>query len=533
VRINPSTFVEGIALRVRFHTVESHDLVVVGAITTAPAVSMSDCTCLPGYTSPDDGRCAPCANSYHKNWTGTGACTPCPAEAVTAADASNALSSCFCLTGYSGDAASGEDCRACPAGSYKDFAGRGDCLPCDAGTYSNWTGAGVCALCPGGTYASAPGTVNCTRCHQHSFSPDGSDNITHCDCLAGYYKGADSCSGEISGMVQRVCVPVCAACPMGTYKNLPGSGDVSECLLCGAGTYKEIEGPGVCLECSAGTYSSALGAAENPCLTCPPGTYSSAGSESCAACPANSISAPGSVTVTACTCAMGHTGADGAPCTTCQPGTYKNGTGPGECLPCELGTSSIVGAGSCTPCPEGTYASNPGTANCTRCPEDWFSPEGSDNINDCGCTAGYYQGADSCSGEIAGMIQEQWIFRYYWDDWGAIAGLGDYWTYAREVRFWTVSLTASVETIDYADAGYSGVEGFRAVHGSSFPYEYFIGDFSGNLHVVQAGTYTFATTSDDGSHLWINGGRIVDNGGLHGSTTVRGSVYLGAGKPKR
>ena len=38
----------------------------------------------------------------------------------------------------------------------------------------------------------------------------------------------------------------------------------------------------------------------------------------------------------------------------------------------------------------------------------------------------------------------------------------------------------------------------------------------GNFDVPEAGDYTFFTTSDDGSRLYVNGAVIVDNWGLHG-----------------
>ncbi len=53
--------------------------------------------------------------------------------------------------------------------------------------------------------------------------------------------------------------------------------------------------------------------------------------------------------------------------------------------------------------------------------------------------------------------------------------------------------------------------------------------FSTCLRVPETGSYTFATTSDDGSQLFVDGGLVVDNDGLHGSTTVTGSVNLSAG----
>jgi hypothetical protein len=40
-------------------------------------------------------------------------------------------------------------------------------------------------------------------------------------------------------------------------------------------------------------------------------------------------------------------------------------------------------------------------------------------------------------------------------------------------------------------------------------------DFTGFVTVPKAGRYTFFTASDDGSHLWIDGRMVVDNGGMH------------------
>lgn len=53
--------------------------------------------------------------------------------------------------------------------------------------------------------------------------------------------------------------------------------------------------------------------------------------------------------------------------------------------------------------------------------------------------------------------------------------------------------------------------------------------FTSELTVTSAGTYTFGTTSDDGSKLFIDGVEIVDNDGLHGSVTQTGSVALTEG----
>lgn len=53
--------------------------------------------------------------------------------------------------------------------------------------------------------------------------------------------------------------------------------------------------------------------------------------------------------------------------------------------------------------------------------------------------------------------------------------------------------------------------------------------FETTLTVTDGGTYTFTTTSDDGSKLLINGVEIVDNDGLHGAVTENGSTFLAPG----
>jgi len=51
----------------------------------------------------------------------------------------------------------------------------------------------------------------------------------------------------------------------------------------------------------------------------------------------------------------------------------------------------------------------------------------------------------------------------------------------------------------------------------------------GYLAVPRAGSYRFATTSDDGSWLYVDGRLVVDNGGTHGSVTRSGQTVLERG----
>ncbi|NOG61597.1 MAG: DUF4347 domain-containing protein, partial [Proteobacteria bacterium] len=54
--------------------------------------------------------------------------------------------------------------------------------------------------------------------------------------------------------------------------------------------------------------------------------------------------------------------------------------------------------------------------------------------------------------------------------------------------------------------------------------------YSGYITITTAGTYNFRTTSDDGSKLFIDGTELVDNDGLHASTTVTSAgTFLTAG----
>ncbi len=54
--------------------------------------------------------------------------------------------------------------------------------------------------------------------------------------------------------------------------------------------------------------------------------------------------------------------------------------------------------------------------------------------------------------------------------------------------------------------------------------------FDGQITITQGGQYTFFTTSDDGSKLYIDDLTVVDNDGLHGAQECQGIVALSAGQ---
>jgi len=51
----------------------------------------------------------------------------------------------------------------------------------------------------------------------------------------------------------------------------------------------------------------------------------------------------------------------------------------------------------------------------------------------------------------------------------------------------------------------------------------------GKIAIPREGEYRFATRSDDGSFVWVDGQLVVDNGGSHGSQRREGSIYLTQG----
>ncbi len=54
--------------------------------------------------------------------------------------------------------------------------------------------------------------------------------------------------------------------------------------------------------------------------------------------------------------------------------------------------------------------------------------------------------------------------------------------------------------------------------------------FTSELSITTGGTYTFETSSDDGSKVFLNGVEVVDNDGLHATSTASGTITLPPGE---
>lgn len=68
---------------------------------------------------------------------------------------------------------------------------------------------------------------------------------------------------------------------------------------------------------------------------------------------------------------------------------------------------------------------------------------------------------------------------------------------------------------------------FEAWYGR--PPASFSATWAGSIFTAHSGRYTFATESDDGSWLYVDGRLVVDNGGGHAAKLVRGAVDLDRG----
>ena len=298
-------------------------------------------------------------------------CVQCPPNSVAPAGSAGPAS-CACALGYFRD----------PTGA---------CVACPAGTFKNHTGDGSCISCPAGGLSAPAGSVSANACQV---------------CAPGLT--------NVSG--------ACEACSDGTYKAV---GANLTCSACGAGTVSSADRT-QCI-CAAGYFGPGGG----PCAPCAAGTYNELpGATACTSCPANSTSAAGAGSVANCECVAGYQGVlrrgpacCDCGCSACTVGTYKAGIGPGPCVACPSGTTTLsaasaggascvpeCGPGSfrnfssatagCAPCIAGTYKTSAGSDPCTACADPHStSPANAVSAAACTCVAGYYPsaGAGACA----------------------------------------------------------------------------------------------------------------------------------------
>ena len=77
------------------------------------------------------------------------------------------------------------------------------------------------------------------------------------------------------------------------------------------------------------------------------------------------------------------------------------------------------------------------------------------------------------------------------------------------------------ERVEFADSMWTDIDGSLA--------EDFAAELEGALEVAVAGEYKLHLTSDDGSRLWLDGEKEIENGGTHGARTRSTTLWLSAG----
>jgi hypothetical protein len=302
---------------------------------------------------------------------------------------------CVCDVGLS---MSDRGCALCHPGSYKDSVGSDRCTSCPYSKFSNLTGA---------TSAQA-----CNACPHYHFAEKGSKNFEACRppstvslyipteqtiCRAPDCLDDEDCGGAGRG----VCIKGTCECNhrfRGRRCTICASGhagvNCSEmCSLFGCNGHGRCRASGVC-ECAEGFTSTP----NNSCIPCPMGTYSNrTGTLSCVGCGSNSNSPPASTAQTSCICNPGYSGPHGGKCEQCPTGTYKSTNGSMACSLCQAGSySSLQGQIS--------------RATCLDCPSHSYSKEGSGDIENCACNAGFTVPADGshCTLCIAGSYKDVW-----------------------------------------------------------------------------------------------------------------------------
>ncbi|ELR73350.1 hypothetical protein C900_04202 [Fulvivirga imtechensis AK7] len=95
---------------------------------------------------------------------------------------------------------------------------------------------------------------------------------------------------------------------------------------------------------------------------------------------------------------------------------------------------------------------------------------------------------------------------------------GGTWDVVKDFSDWAIFASGSVENFKIS-----------IKDGIYVDDDYFAFDFFGYIYITNSGEYTFYTSSDDGSQLWIGNQMVVNNDGVHGMQERSGKITLSAG----
>ena len=362
------------------------------------AFLQNHCLCNAGYTAQatsttmrrllDDFQCVACGHGKYKVEAGPSSCLDCPDYSSHSLTAETSAANCACNAGYTGDASTGtvDSCSACGVGTYKVNTGSEACIACN-------------------TF------------REFSTSPVQSVSSSACECIAGHFLQASSCS----------------ECAHGKYKGISGDQVCTDCPATGE-TQSTTDETGNINDSNCVCPSGYTGTAD-ACAACVNGKYkTNSGSQACTECPTQTTQTSGTMTaqiyLASCKCNAGYTSGgvpistDSNPCVACVSGKYKDTVSVEACTDCpataDYTTTSTQGQSickcpvgytgnpdSCSACETGKYKDSDGTEICTDCPPNSItSLTSSQSIDSCICKAGYKSlGDHNCEACTAGKFK--------------------------------------------------------------------------------------------------------------------------------
>lgn len=106
---------------------------------------------------------------------------------------------------------------------------------------------------------------------------------------------------------------------------------------------------------------------------------------------------------------------------------------------------------------------------------------------------------------------------------------GFYGTYYVGENFQKQAFARNDPTINFVTNGWKSTPGFPAAAVSGFRTDEYSVHWFGYWNAPSSGNYTFATRSDDGARLWVDGQRVINKWVLQGPTTHSAVLNLTAG----
>ncbi len=138
-------------------------------------------------------------------------------------------------------------------------------------------------------------------------------------------------------------------------------------------------------------------------------------------------------------------------------------------------------------------------------------------------TGGYVAGLDVRAWQgVAGQIDGS-LFNI---SAGNPAGTSTHSTFAGTIGYATQSINMSGSDQEHFGTGTNSGVPNASIRPTGYGNNYTV-EYRGKLYIATAGTYRFATTSDDGSALWIGQGDVTTSNPLYSSAAVQNNFYQG------